>query len=100
MDARVSAFGRPGHDGMGCALVIKHACALRPPGPRTKPSPMTALAKSLRIGTRGSPLALAQAGLVRDGLAAAYPDLPRAEIVVIKTTGDRKSTRLNSSHRH
>jgi hydroxymethylbilane synthase len=54
---------------------------------------MTGSAKSLRIGTRGSPLALAQAGLVRDGLAAAYPDLPRAEIAVIKTTGDQVQDR-------
>ena len=44
----------------------------------------------LRIGTRGSKLALVQAGLVRDALAAAAPELgARAvEIVVIKTTGD------------
>ncbi|WP_114394716.1 hydroxymethylbilane synthase [Oleisolibacter albus] len=46
----------------------------------------------LRIGTRGSPLALAQAHETRDRLAAAFPDLAEAgaiEIVVIKTTGDR-----------
>ncbi|KMK68148.1 hydroxymethylbilane synthase [Puniceibacterium sp. IMCC21224] len=50
------------------------------------PSP----AAPLRIGTRGSPLALAQAHETRDRLAAAF-DLPRDafEIVVIKTTGDR-----------
>ncbi len=45
----------------------------------------------LRIGTRGSKLALVQTGLVRDALAAAVPELgaPGAvEIVVIKTTGD------------
>ncbi len=45
----------------------------------------------LRIGTRGSKLALTQTGLVRDALAAAHPALaaPDAiEIVVIKTTGD------------
>lgn len=45
----------------------------------------------LRIGTRGSPLALAQAHEVRDRLAAAWPELaqPSAlEIVAIKTTGD------------
>ncbi len=45
----------------------------------------------LRIGTRGSKLALTQAGLVRDALAAAVPEfaVPGAvEIVVIKTTGD------------
>ena len=45
----------------------------------------------LRIGTRGSKLALTQTGLVRDALAAAVPELGRPgaiEIVVIKTTGD------------
>ncbi len=45
----------------------------------------------LRIGTRGSKLALTQAGLVRACLAAAVPALaaPDAiEIVVIRTTGD------------
>jgi hydroxymethylbilane synthase len=45
----------------------------------------------LRIGTRGSPMALAQAAIVRDRLAAAHPELaaPGAlEIVVIRTTGD------------
>ncbi|MBL8700689.1 MAG: hydroxymethylbilane synthase [Alphaproteobacteria bacterium] len=46
----------------------------------------------LRIGTRGSPLALAQAALFREQIIAAWPDLgdPGAlETVVIKTTGDR-----------
>ncbi len=46
----------------------------------------------LRIGTRGSKLALVQAGLVRDTLAAAVPELSVAgaiEIVVITTTGDK-----------
>ena len=45
----------------------------------------------LRLGTRGSKLALIQAGLVRDALAAAVPALaaPDAiEIVAIRTTGD------------
>lgn len=43
----------------------------------------------LRIGTRGSPLALWQANTVRDGLVAALGGDPDAvEIVVIKTTGD------------
>ncbi len=44
----------------------------------------------LRIGTRGSPLALAQAYETRARLAAAF-DLPHEafEIVVIKTTGDK-----------
>lgn len=44
----------------------------------------------LKIGTRGSPLALAQAHETRDRLMAAFR-LPAAafEVVVIKTTGDR-----------
>lgn len=50
------------------------------------------MAPFFRIGTRGSPLALAQARAVRERLAACYPDLadpPAIEIVVIRTTGDR-----------
>ena len=52
-------------------------------------------AGALRIGTRGSPLALAQANAVRQMLLAAHPDLAGAppEIVVIKTTGDRVTER-------
>jgi hydroxymethylbilane synthase len=50
--------------------------------------------RPLRIGTRGSPLALAQAGEARDRLMAAH-GLPEAafELVVIKTTGDRVQDR-------
>ncbi len=52
----------------------------------TLPTP----AQPLKIGTRGSPLALAQAHETRDRLAAAFDLPPEAfEIVVIKTTGDR-----------
>ena len=52
------------------------------------PSP----ASPLRIGTRGSPLALAQAHETRDRLMAAW-DLPSEAfaITVIKTTGDDRS---------
>jgi hydroxymethylbilane synthase len=49
------------------------------------------MASLLRLGTRGSKLALVQTGLVRDALAAAVPALaaPDAiEVVVIRTTGD------------
>lgn len=49
------------------------------------------VARVLRIGTRGSPLALAQARLVQAALAAADPALAAAgavETVVIRTTGD------------
>ena len=54
----------------------------------THPTPDT----PLKIGTRGSPLALAQAHETRARLMAAH-DLPEAafEIVVIKTTGDDRS---------
>ena len=47
-------------------------------------------AQPLKIGTRGSPLALAQAHETRARLMAAF-DLPKAafEIVVVTTTGDR-----------
>ena len=53
--------------------------------------------RPLRIGTRGSPMALFQAGLVRDRLRAAHPDLAAegaVELVAIRTTGDRVQTRL------
>jgi hydroxymethylbilane synthase len=42
----------------------------------------------LRIATRGSPLALTQANLVRDALIAAHDGLT-AELVIIKTSGDQ-----------
>jgi hydroxymethylbilane synthase len=47
----------------------------------------------LRIGTRGSPLALAQAKELQQRLAAAHPELAPAEIAVIRTTGDRVQDR-------
>src|SRR5689334_18609945 len=46
----------------------------------------------LRIGTRGSPLALAQAAELKARLQAAHRDLAGADavaIIVIKTTGDK-----------
>lgn len=49
-------------------------------------------ASPLRIGTRGSPLALAQAHETRKRLSAAFELPPEAfEIVVIKTTGDNRA---------
>jgi hydroxymethylbilane synthase len=51
---------------------------------------------SLRIGTRGSPLALAQADETRARLIAAHPHLAAPgsiEICVIKTTGDKEQDR-------
>jgi hydroxymethylbilane synthase len=47
----------------------------------------------LRIGTRGSPLALAQAHQVRDSLIAAHPAMSEPEVCVIKTTGDQVTDR-------
>ncbi len=49
----------------------------------------------VRIGTRGSPLALAQAREIRARLIAADPGVVEAdiELVVIKTTGDRVQDR-------
>lgn len=54
----------------------------------TLPTPVS----PLKIGTRGSPLALAQAHETRQRLSAAF-DLPEGafEIVVIKTTGDNRA---------
>ena len=47
-----------------------------------------------RLGTRGSPLALTQAAMVRDGLVAAHEASPDdIEIVVIRTTGDKVQDR-------
>jgi hydroxymethylbilane synthase len=45
--------------------------------------------RPLRIGTRGSPLALAQARETAARLVAAHAGLPQPELVPIKTTGDR-----------
>ena len=51
-----------------------------------------AMRKNLRLGTRGSPLALVQARLVRDLLFSAHPDFQKSggeiEIVTIRTSGD------------
>jgi len=54
-------------------------------------------ARPLRIGTRGSPMALYQAGFVRDRLRALNPELAAqgaVELVIIRTTGDRVQNRL------
>ncbi|MBV8238168.1 MAG: hydroxymethylbilane synthase, partial [Sphingomonas sp.] len=45
-----------------------------------------------RLGTRGSPLALTQAGMTRDALVAAHPGL-EVELVTVRTTGDRVQDR-------
>ncbi|MEG3124543.1 hydroxymethylbilane synthase [Sphingomonas sp. GB1N7] len=52
------------------------------------------MTQPFRIGTRGSPLALTQAGMVRDALYAAHGWSDGAvEIVPIRTTGDRVQDR-------
>jgi hydroxymethylbilane synthase len=52
------------------------------------------VAIKFRLGTRGSPLALTQAGMVRDALCAAHGWAPDAvTLVVIRTTGDRVQDR-------
>jgi hydroxymethylbilane synthase len=54
-------------------------------------------ARPPRIGTRGSAMALYQANLVRDRLAAAHPGLAAPgmiELDIIRTTGDRVQNRL------
>jgi len=53
--------------------------------------------RPLRIGTRGSPMAVHQANLVRDRLRTAHPDFAAEgmiELVPIRTTGDRVQNRL------
>lgn len=45
--------------------------------------------KTIKIGTRGSELALTQTGMVRDALKNAHSDL-EVETVIIKTSGDWK----------
>lgn len=53
--------------------------------------------RPLRIGTRGSAMALYQANLVRDRLVALHPGLAEPGMValqVIRTTGDRVQNRL------
>ncbi len=44
---------------------------------------------ALKLGTRGSQLALWQVHAVQDALTIAQPDMPEPEVVVITTTGDR-----------
>ena len=58
---------------------------LRAPRERCRPPPVN----TFRIGTRGSALALAQAGLTEAALALAFPDL-RTERQVFITRGDKK----------
>ncbi len=49
--------------------------------------------RSLRIGTRGSALALAQTQLVVDALRAAAPEPIEVDVVTVRTAGDRVTDR-------
>jgi hydroxymethylbilane synthase len=52
------------------------------------------VAIKFRLGTRGSPLALTQAGMVRDALCVAHGwTVDEVALVVIRTTGDRVQDR-------
>ena len=53
--------------------------------------PATTPTSKLRLGTRGSPLALWQARTTQTLLTAHHPDL-EVELVIIKTSGDRDQT--------
>ena len=61
---------------------------------RLNVAPTWAIARGMifRLGTRGSPLALTQAGMTRDALLAAHPGLA-VELVTVRTTGDRVQDR-------
>lgn len=55
---------------------------------------MTSLSFPLKLGTRGSPLALTQAHMVRDALIATHGWAADAiDIIVVKTTGDKVQDR-------
>ena len=56
------------------------------------------MGKALRIGTRGSRLAMWQAETVRDALLAAHDDL-EVEIVIVKTLGDGEADVTEIEHR-
>src|SRR5690606_3170024 len=81
-----------GHNSPLAPFMARPPPLSRPRG-RAKPCAMTQMPdpqNPLRIGTRGSALALAQAHETRDRLIAAHGLAADAfEIVVIKTTGDR-----------
>jgi hydroxymethylbilane synthase len=77
-----------GHDAPAAQGVALRGQVVQSSGMSTQPS-ATQDATFLRIGTRGSPLALAQAAMVRGRLAAAHKLAPECiEINVIRTTGD------------
>ncbi len=62
----------------------------RNPLSRTRPVTTSSASPQLRIGTRGSPLALAQASETRARIAAAQGwSVNAIEVVIIRTSGDR-----------
>src|ERR1700720_3146488 len=66
-------------------------------GNRRQRGECTLAFRPVRIGTRGSPMALRQTAIIRDRLIAAHPELAGAgavEIVTIRTTGDPGQKRL------
>ncbi|CAD7703324.1 unnamed protein product [Ostreobium quekettii] len=83
--------------GATAPLAASCACRRRRDGRRPKTRAAAAVEAEtkkavVRIGTRGSPLAMAQAYMTRDLLKEAFPELSEEnalEIVIIKTTGDK-----------
>lgn len=78
----------------GSKQLLKHSSRCAAPRPRAATAVRAAATavQTLKIGTRGSPLALAQAYLTRDLLQKSFPELTEEgalEIVIIKTTGDK-----------
>jgi hydroxymethylbilane synthase len=66
----------------------------RPGACRLAPGEISLQATKIRIGTRGSPLALAQARQVAERLAAAHGlAVDQCELLIIKTTGDKITDR-------
>ncbi len=51
-------------------------------------NPLHHIDGALRLGTRGSPLAIVQARMVAAALAALNPERPKPEIITLLTTGD------------
>src|SRR5258708_13645524 len=89
------ASGKARKENASPGLMPPHVAFSRPTD-RMRAQQIMAQPQPLRIGTRGSPMALIQAGMVRDRLAAEHRDLaaPDAiEIIVIRTTGDRVQDR-------
>src|SRR5258708_39318884 len=90
-----AGIGAGGEAGLRCCAIratlpwpAATGVALRGHGVQSSP-PSSTQSAPLVIGTRGSPLALAQAREVRDRLAAAHAlATERIELEVIRTTGD------------